>query len=89
VRLGQSKSQPNEHCLPILFRDENGRRVIVLLKLSRIRMRLCTHVRDHPRRMTPSLEQFLQRRPYNAVDFVDANVARGLGNKIAFTDSGM
>jgi hypothetical protein len=39
--------------------------------------------------MTPSLEQFLQRRPYNAVDFVDANVARGLGNKIAFTDSGM
>ena len=27
------------------------------------------------------------RRPYNAVtDFVDANVARGLGNKIAFID---
>ena len=38
--------------------------------------------------MTPSLEQFLQRRPYNAVtDFVDANVARGLGNKVAFIDS--
>lgn len=38
--------------------------------------------------MTPTLEQLLQRRPYNAVsDFVDANVARGLGNKVAFTDS--
>jgi 4-hydroxybenzoate-CoA ligase len=38
--------------------------------------------------MTPSFEPFLQRRPYNAVtDFVDANVARGLGNKVAFTDS--
>jgi 4-hydroxybenzoate-CoA ligase len=38
--------------------------------------------------MTPSLEPFLQRRPYNAVtDFVDVNVARGLGNKVAFTDS--
>jgi 4-hydroxybenzoate-CoA ligase len=34
------------------------------------------------------LEDLLQRRPYNAVaDFVDANVARGLGGKIAFTDS--
>ncbi len=34
------------------------------------------------------LEEFLQRRPYNAVsDFVDANVARGLGGKIAFVDS--
>ena len=34
------------------------------------------------------LEDVLQRRPYNAVtDFVDANVARGLGGKIAFTDS--
>jgi 4-hydroxybenzoate-CoA ligase len=34
------------------------------------------------------LEDVLQRRPYNAaVDFVDANVARGLGEKIAFTDS--
>ena len=36
----------------------------------------------------PMLEDLLQRRPYNAVaDFVDANVARGLGGKIAFTDS--
>jgi 4-hydroxybenzoate-CoA ligase len=34
------------------------------------------------------LEDLLRRRPYNAVaDFVDANVARGLGGKIAFTDS--
>ena len=34
------------------------------------------------------LEDFLQRRPYNAAtDFVDANVARGLGDKIAFIDS--
>src|SRR5215471_7504077 len=34
------------------------------------------------------LEDLLQRRPYNAaVDFVDANVARGLGQKIAFIDS--
>jgi 4-hydroxybenzoate-CoA ligase len=34
------------------------------------------------------LEDVLQRRPYNAVsDFVDANVARGLGGKLAFTDS--
>jgi 4-hydroxybenzoate-CoA ligase len=34
------------------------------------------------------LEDVLQRRPYNAVsDFVDANVARGLGGKVAFTDS--
>jgi 4-hydroxybenzoate-CoA ligase len=34
------------------------------------------------------LEDVLQRRPYNAaVDFVDANLARGLGDKIAFTDS--
>jgi len=33
------------------------------------------------------LEDVLQRRPYNAVsDFVDANVARGLGDKVAFTD---
>jgi 4-hydroxybenzoate-CoA ligase len=38
--------------------------------------------------MTPMLEDVLQRRPYNAVtDFVDANVARGLGDKVAFTDS--
>src|SRR5262245_15191010 len=36
----------------------------------------------------PSLDDVLQRRPYNAAtDFVDANVARGLGDKIAFTDS--
>jgi 4-hydroxybenzoate-CoA ligase len=36
----------------------------------------------------PLLEDLLRRRPYNAVaDFVDANVARGLGDKIAFTDS--
>ena len=34
------------------------------------------------------LEDVLQRRPYNAAaDFVDANVARGLGDKIAFTDT--
>ena len=33
------------------------------------------------------LEDFLQRRPYNAVtDMVDAPVARGLGAKIAFAD---
>jgi 4-hydroxybenzoate-CoA ligase len=32
-------------------------------------------------------DDFSERRPYNAVsDFVDANVARGLGNKIAFID---
>jgi 4-hydroxybenzoate-CoA ligase len=32
-------------------------------------------------------DEFSQRRPYNAVsDFVDANVARGLGSKIAFID---
>ena len=38
--------------------------------------------------MAPMLEDVLQRRPYNAVsDFVDANVARGLGGKVAFTDS--
>ena len=38
--------------------------------------------------MTPLLEDVLKRRPYNAVaDFVDANVARGLGDKVAFTDS--
>ena len=34
------------------------------------------------------LEDVLQRRPYNAVShFVDANVARGLGEKVAFIDS--
>ena len=32
-------------------------------------------------------DEFSERRPYNAVsDFVDANVARGLGKKIAFVD---
>ena len=32
-------------------------------------------------------DDFLQRRPYNAAaDFVDANVARGLGDKTAFVD---
>jgi len=36
----------------------------------------------------PLLEDVLQRRAYNAVtDFVDENVARGLGDKVAFTDS--
>ena len=35
----------------------------------------------------PMLEDLLQRRPYNAAtDFVDANIARGLGGKMAFTD---
>jgi 4-hydroxybenzoate-CoA ligase len=34
------------------------------------------------------LEDFSRRRPYNAVtDFVDANVARGLGDKVAFVDT--
>src|SRR5262252_2552941 len=34
------------------------------------------------------LEDLLQRRPYNAAtDFVDANIARGLGDRVAFTDS--
>ena len=34
------------------------------------------------------LDDFLQRRPYNAVtDLVDAPVARGLGHKIAFADA--
>src|SRR5258708_5232975 len=37
--------------------------------------------------MTSILEDLLQRRPYNAAtDFVDANVARGRGDKVAFTD---
>jgi benzoate-CoA ligase family protein len=32
-------------------------------------------------------EEFLQRRPYNAAsEFIDANVVRGLGDKIAFAD---
>jgi 4-hydroxybenzoate-CoA ligase len=34
-----------------------------------------------------SVEEFTQRRPYNAaVEFVDANVARGNGTKVAFAD---
>jgi len=34
------------------------------------------------------LEDLLQRRPYNAVtDLIDGQVARGLGEKIAFTDA--
>ena len=34
-----------------------------------------------------SIEQFTRRRPYNAVsEFVDANVSRGLGSKVAFSD---
>jgi 4-hydroxybenzoate-CoA ligase len=38
--------------------------------------------------MTYTLDDFLQRRPYNAAtDFVDANVARGLGDKLAFIDA--
>jgi len=37
--------------------------------------------------MTIATEEFTQRRPYNAVtDFVDANIARGVGDKPAFTD---
>ena len=32
-------------------------------------------------------DDFTQRRAYNAVsDFVDANIARGLGDKLAFRD---
>src|SRR5262249_10534298 len=42
----------------------------------------------NPSMHAPILEDVLQRRPYNAAnDFIDANVARGLGDKIAFTDS--
>jgi 4-hydroxybenzoate-CoA ligase len=38
--------------------------------------------------MGPTLDDVLRRRPYNAAaDFVDANVARGLGDKIVFVDS--
>ena len=34
-----------------------------------------------------TLSDYSQRQPYNAVtDFVDANLARGLGEKIVFTD---
>src|SRR6478672_10693633 len=44
--------------------------------------------RVHRRSVAPMLEDVLQRRPYNAAaHFVDANVARGLGDKVAFTDS--
>ena len=40
--------------------------------------------------MLPSLDDILRRRPYNAVsDFVDANVERGLGEKVAFADGDM
>ena len=36
---------------------------------------------------TLMLDDLLQRRPYNAAtDFVDANVARGLSDKVAFID---
>ena len=39
-------------------------------------------------RTIPMLDDLLQRRPYNAAsDFVDANVARGLGQKVAFIDT--
>jgi 4-hydroxybenzoate-CoA ligase len=35
----------------------------------------------------PMLDDLLQRRPYNAAaDFIDTNVARGLGSKVAFAD---
>jgi 4-hydroxybenzoate-CoA ligase len=50
--------------------------------------------RPQPLRMTttgtppPMLDELLQRRPYNAAaDFIDVNVARGLGDKIAFQDT--
>src|SRR6266700_28024 len=34
------------------------------------------------------LDELLQRRPYNAAaDFIDVNIARGLGDKVAFQDS--
>jgi 4-hydroxybenzoate-CoA ligase len=34
-----------------------------------------------------SIDEIVQRRPYNAAaDFVDGNVARGRGSKVAFTD---
>src|SRR2546426_701391 len=34
-------------------------------------------------------DELLHRRPYNAAaDFVDANIDRGLGHKVAFTDGG-
>jgi 4-hydroxybenzoate-CoA ligase len=38
--------------------------------------------------MTSMLDELLERRPYNAAaDLVDANLARGLADKTAFTDS--
>src|SRR6185503_2952054 len=38
-------------------------------------------------RMGLSIDEIVQRRAYNAAaDLVDGNVARGLGNKVAFTD---
>jgi 4-hydroxybenzoate-CoA ligase len=38
-------------------------------------------------RVPPMLDDLLERRPYNAAsDFIDSNVARGLGEKIAFAD---
>src|SRR6201984_2161038 len=38
--------------------------------------------------MRPMLEDLLQRRPHNAdTDLLDATVARGRGDKVAFTDS--
>ena len=37
--------------------------------------------------MSPRVDNFSKRRSYNAVsDFVDANVERGLGTKLAFCD---
>ena len=37
--------------------------------------------------MTSQIEDFAKRRPYNAVsDFIDANVERGFGAKLAFCD---
>ena len=37
--------------------------------------------------MALSIDEIVQRRAYNAAaDLVDGNVARGLGDKVAFTD---
>src|SRR5947209_10004505 len=58
----------------------------------RSRYSLQRHLPDFPIAMlAPSaagtLDELLQRRPYNAAsDFVDANVVRGFGDKLAFTD---
>ena len=42
---------------------------------------------DPVTRSASMLEDLSQRRPYNAAaEFVDANVARGFGDKVAFTD---